>query len=204
MSDWPDRERSGTPRAGRREEYGKDEEYGGYDERTSRPPYSPHADVRARGRPTRPPYSRPLNPPVGSRSPGGRPAYTPESGYPSRAPVAPSRPIQAGAAQARRVPAAGNAPRGASAPSAVSTPRGRRWLPILSGVIAGIALVALALAALIILRTPQPTTAALPSPTPTAQALCADLRAQRYDAAYRLLSPGLQRQGTVAQFTASQ
>lgn len=42
------------------------------------------------------------------------------------------------------------------------------------------------------------------SPEVTGQALCADLQAQRYDAAYDLLAPSLRSTGTAAQFTASQ
>jgi len=77
----------------------------------------------------------------------------------------------------------------------------RRFTPILLGLVAGIALVAVALGALIIFT---PRVAQPPAPSATTQQLCADLTTQRYADAYALLSPRLQAQGSEAQFVASQ
>jgi hypothetical protein len=77
----------------------------------------------------------------------------------------------------------------------------RGGLPILLGVAAGLALCALAYFALTF-AAPQATLA--PDPAPTARAICADLSGQHYDTLYALLTPDLQRQGTEAQFAASQ
>ena len=76
--------------------------------------------------------------------------------------------------------------------------RMRGVVPILLGVITGLALCAVAYAALTFNSKPAP------DPTPTAQAICADLSAQRYDALYTMLSPNLQSEGSEAQFAASQ
>jgi len=77
----------------------------------------------------------------------------------------------------------------------------RRFTPILLGLVAGIALVAVALGALIIFT---PRVASPQAPSATTQQLCADLTTQRYADAYALLSPRLQAQGSEAQFVASQ
>lgn len=76
--------------------------------------------------------------------------------------------------------------------------RARGIVPILLGVMAGLALCAVAYAALTFNNKPAP------DPTPAARAICADLSAQRYDALYALLSPTLQSEGSEAQFAASQ
>lgn len=76
--------------------------------------------------------------------------------------------------------------------------RPRSVLPILLGVVAGLAICALAYFALTLRAGPTP------DPAPTARAICADLTAQKYDSLYALLSPDLQGQGTEAQFAASQ
>lgn len=76
--------------------------------------------------------------------------------------------------------------------------RMRGVVPILLGVVTGLALCAVAYAALTFNNKPAP------DPTPAAQAICADLSAQRYDTLYSMLNPNLQRQGSEAQFTASQ
>ena len=69
---------------------------------------------------------------------------------------------------------------------------------ILLGALAGLALCALVYLALALSAKPAP------DPMPTARVICADLTAQRYDSLYTLLSPDLQRQGSAAQFAASQ
>lgn len=74
----------------------------------------------------------------------------------------------------------------------------RGILPILLGVMAGVALCVVAYAALTFNAKPAP------DPTPTARVICADLSAQRYDALYAMLAPNLQAQGSAAQFAASQ
>jgi hypothetical protein len=74
----------------------------------------------------------------------------------------------------------------------------RGIVPILLGVMAGVALCAVVFAAL----TFNNKTA--PDSTPAARAICADLSAQRYDALYTMLSPNLQSEGSEAQFAASQ
>jgi hypothetical protein len=74
----------------------------------------------------------------------------------------------------------------------------RGGLPILLGVAAGLALCA------VVYLTLTLTAGRAPDPAPTARAICADLTSQRYDNLYTLLAPDLQRQGTQAQFTASQ
>lgn len=71
-------------------------------------------------------------------------------------------------------------------------------LPLVLGAASGILLCALALAILFLVNG-QPV-----SPRTTGQALCADLEAQNYDAAYSLLAPGPRGAGTSAQFAASQ
>ncbi|HEX8727473.1 MAG TPA: hypothetical protein VF739_02560 [Ktedonobacterales bacterium] len=76
--------------------------------------------------------------------------------------------------------------------------RMRGIVPVLLGVVTGLALCAVAYAALTFNAKPTP------DPTPTARAICADLSAQRYDALYGMLIPNLQQQGSEAQFTASQ
>jgi hypothetical protein len=76
--------------------------------------------------------------------------------------------------------------------------RMRGVVPILLGVVTGLALCAVAYAALTFNAKPAP------DPTHAAHAICADLSAQRYDALYSMLIPNLQRQGSEAQFTASQ
>jgi hypothetical protein len=80
----------------------------------------------------------------------------------------------------------------------VATGWQRGMLPILLGALAGLALCALAYLALTLSAKPAP------DPMPTARVICADLTAQRYDSLYTLLSPDLQRQGSAAQFAASQ
>ncbi len=70
--------------------------------------------------------------------------------------------------------------------------------PVLLGVLAGLALCGLGYLALALLAPHQPDV------RPTASAICADLTSQRYDQLYTLLAPGLQAQGTEAQFIASQ
>ena len=127
--------------------------------------------------------------------------YPPVAPLPQRATAAPSRPLRAGQPPASRQGTGRPPP-----PPTEPTPGWRRWAPILSGVLAGVVVVAIALAVLVFLRgqQPAPTTGTLPSPTPTAQKLCADLLTQRYSAAYSLLTPSLQRQGTEAQYVASQ
>ncbi len=80
----------------------------------------------------------------------------------------------------------------------VATGRARGGLPILLGAAAGLALCALVFFVLTLAAKPTP------DPAPTARTVCADLSSQRYDALYTLLSPGLQGQGTEAQFVASQ
>jgi len=132
--------------------------------------------------------TRPLAP---ARAPAGRGAYAPQRG---------SRDTDEGADDFADDFADGRA---ISPASRAARPRAgwRRFMPILLGLGAGIALVALALGALILL-TPRP--AAPPAPSLTTQAFCADLTAQRYADAYALLSPRLQAQGSQAQFVASQ
>ncbi|HEY7849121.1 MAG TPA: hypothetical protein VIC27_03595 [Ktedonobacterales bacterium] len=76
--------------------------------------------------------------------------------------------------------------------------RMRGGLPILLGVLAGLALCAVAYFALTLAARPAP------DATPTARTICADLTTQRYASVYELLSPDLQRQGGAAQFAASQ
>lgn len=76
--------------------------------------------------------------------------------------------------------------------------RQARWLPVALGIGAGLALCVVAALLLGLLRQPAPDSA------PTARAICSDLAAQRYDRLYALLSPGLQAQGSEAQFAASQ
>lgn len=76
--------------------------------------------------------------------------------------------------------------------------RARGIVPILLGVMAGLALCAVAYAALTFNNKPAP------DPTPAARAICADLSAQRYDALYAMLSSNLQSEGSEAQFAASQ
>lgn len=80
----------------------------------------------------------------------------------------------------------------------VTAARMRGGLPILLGVAAGLALCAVVYLVMTLTAGPAP------DPAPTARAICADLTSQRYDNLYTLLSPDLQRQGTEAQFTASQ
>lgn len=80
----------------------------------------------------------------------------------------------------------------------MATRRMRGALPILLGALAGLALCALAYLALTLSAKPAP------NPAPTARTICADLTAQRYESLYTLLSPDLQRQGSAAQFAASQ
>ena len=76
--------------------------------------------------------------------------------------------------------------------------RARGIVPILLGVMAGLALCAVAYAALTFNNKPAP------DPAPVARAICADLSAQRYDTLYAMLSPNLQSEGSEAQFAASQ
>lgn len=102
---------------------------------------------------------------------------------------------------ARGAPRAERAPYGRPAASSTRAAGWRRFTPILSGLAAGIALVAIGLGALILF---SPRAAAPPLPSAAAQALCADLTGQRYADAYALLSPRLQAQGSQAQFVASQ
>lgn len=92
--------------------------------------------------------------------------------------------------------------RGTTADSApVLSPIGRAargYLAVVLGVATG-ALLCVAIFAII-----QLVNGRAPRPEATAQALCDDLTSQRYDAAFALLSSGLQAQGTQAQFIASQ
>ena len=77
----------------------------------------------------------------------------------------------------------------------------RRWyLPWLLGAATGIVVCVAALFILIVIRRP------VPSPKPTANAICNDLRSADYASLYTVLSPSLKQQGTdpPAQFTASQ
>lgn len=101
----------------------------------------------------------------------------------------------------RMAPAAERAPTRPAAAPARARPGWRRFTPILLGLVAGIALVAVGLAALTIFA---PRVAQPQAPSVTTQALCGDLKSQQYGAAYVLLSPHLQTQGTEAQFVASQ
>lgn len=75
--------------------------------------------------------------------------------------------------------------------------RGSR-LPLMLGAATGIVICAVALAVLFVLN------GRAASPNATGQALCADLQAQHYDAAYDLLAPSLRSAGTAAQFSSSQ
>lgn len=84
------------------------------------------------------------------------------------------------------------------APRDVNVPLWRRWLPALLGAVAGLALCA---AGLGLVHTLSPR---VPAPDSTARALCAALTGQDYAAAYHLLAPDQQAQGTAAQFAASQ
>ena len=77
-------------------------------------------------------------------------------------------------------------------------PLWRRWLPALLGAVAGLALCATGLG-LVNALSPR-----APAPDPTARALCAALTGQDYAAAYQLLAPDQQAQGTAAQFAAAQ
>ena len=90
---------------------------------------------------------------------------------------------------------------GPSAATAAQRDEGRLWLtrsPLVLGAATGIMICVVALAVLYVLS------GRAASPEVTGQALCADLQAQRYDAAYDLLAPSLRSTGTAAQFTASQ
>ena len=85
-----------------------------------------------------------------------------------------------------------------------SAPR-RSWLrsPWLLGLLAGVSLSGVMFLVLVTFLAPA-STPPPPAPQPTAEALCAALVTQHYDAAYALLSTTQQAQGTNAQFTASQ
>jgi hypothetical protein len=77
-------------------------------------------------------------------------------------------------------------------------PLWRRWLPALLGAVAGLALCAAGLGLANVLSPRSP------APDSTARAFCAALAGQHYVAAYGLLSPDQQTQGTAAQFAATQ
>lgn len=78
--------------------------------------------------------------------------------------------------------------------------RSGRWggLAIVLGALAGIAICAAAFGILNLVN------GRTVSPDGTAQALCADLQSQNYTAAYGLLAPALQHEGTAQQFVLSQ
>jgi hypothetical protein len=81
----------------------------------------------------------------------------------------------------------------------------RRRLPLLLGTGAGIAVCALSLLLLSLVRGQSATPATpLPAATGAVQAMCADLRAQDYAALYGALASDLRTEGTAAQFAASQ
>lgn len=78
--------------------------------------------------------------------------------------------------------------------------RAGRWggLAIVLGALAGIAICAAAFGVLTLVN------GRAVSPDGAAQALCADIQSQNYTAAYALLAPPLQHEGTAQQFALSQ
>lgn len=91
----------------------------------------------------------------------------------------------------------------AGAPATEARRRGR-WggLAIVLGALTGLAL-CLAAAGILYLVNGSSQSGRV-SPDRAAQALCADLQAQQYAAAYQLLAPPVQHEGTAQQFTLSQ
>lgn len=85
-------------------------------------------------------------------------------------------------------------------PEAAPEQRSRRWggLAVLLGAVTGILICGIGFGALYLAngRTTPPDGAA--------QSLCADLQSQNYTAAYELLAPQIQHEGTAQQFTLSQ
>lgn len=77
-------------------------------------------------------------------------------------------------------------------------------LPVLLGVVAGVALCAGGALLLRVVFAGTPTPPAAPPTGATTSAICADLLGQRYSDLYTRLAPALQAQGTEAQFVASQ
>src|SRR5579884_4055177 len=76
--------------------------------------------------------------------------------------------------------------------------------PVVLGFLAGMAVCALGMVALALLRGQPLQEARLPSPQPAADAVCAAVIHQDYTALYGLLASGQQAAGTQAQFVASQ
>lgn len=72
-------------------------------------------------------------------------------------------------------------------------------LPIMLGVVAGLALCGVGLVALNSFSGGRP-----PAPSSMVGSICDDLSAQKYDDLYSLLAPNLQQQGSQTQFVASQ
>ena len=85
-------------------------------------------------------------------------------------------------------------------PEDAPEPRTRRWggLAIVLGALSGIVICGLAFGVLYLIN------GRTVSPDGAAQSLCADLQAQNYTAAYELLAPALQHEGTAQQFALSQ
>ena len=86
-------------------------------------------------------------------------------------------------------------------PETAPAPRPRgRWggLAIVLGALTGVVLCAVAFGVLNVVNGRSV------SPDGAAQALCADLQSQQYKAAYQLLAPPLQNEGTAQQFALSQ
>ena len=85
-------------------------------------------------------------------------------------------------------------------PEEVAPRRAARWggLAIVLGALAGIAVCAVVFGGLYLVN------GRAASPDGAAQALCADLQAQNYAAAYGMLAPALQHEGTAQQFALSQ
>lgn len=85
-------------------------------------------------------------------------------------------------------------------PDDAPEPRPRRWggLAVVLGALTGLVICGIAFGVLYLINGRSV------SPDSAAQSLCADLQAQNYTAAYDLLAPPLQHEGTAQQFTLSQ